>query len=79
MNPAFSSENASSSGARIVNPPAFAVMSCELMLLMISVVFNNRTKTEKGETGERREGEREQESMAKILVLVPNYFNKLTI
>ncbi|XLU67625.1 hypothetical protein S245_026678, partial [Arachis hypogaea] len=36
---------ASSSGARIVMPPVLAVMSCELMLFIISVVFIRRIWT----------------------------------
>ncbi|KAL4389114.1 hypothetical protein AHAS_Ahas03G0012700 [Arachis hypogaea] len=44
-NPAFRFENASSSGARIVMPPVLAVMSCELMLFIISVVFIRRIRT----------------------------------
>lgn len=45
-NPALRLENAESSGARIVKPPFFAVMSCEFTLLMISVVFRRRIRTE---------------------------------
>ncbi|KAJ1425980.1 hypothetical protein SESBI_10707 [Sesbania bispinosa] len=44
-NPAFSCEKAESSGARMVKPPLLAVMSCELMLFMISVVFRRRVRT----------------------------------
>ncbi|RDX93359.1 NAD(P)H-quinone oxidoreductase subunit H, chloroplastic, partial [Mucuna pruriens] len=40
--PAFSSEKAPSSGARIVNPPFFEVTSCAFTWLMIWVVFSNR-------------------------------------
>lgn len=45
-NPALRLENAESSGARIVKPPFLAVMSCEFTLLMISVVFRRRIRTE---------------------------------
>ena len=45
-NPALSCEKAVSSGARMVMPPLLAVMSCELMLFMISVVFRRRIRTE---------------------------------
>ncbi|KAF1897465.1 hypothetical protein Lal_00035171 [Lupinus albus] len=44
--PALRFEKAASSGARIVKPPLLAVMSCELMLFIISVVFSNRISTE---------------------------------
>ncbi|RYR70359.1 hypothetical protein Ahy_A03g016859 isoform B [Arachis hypogaea] len=44
-NPALRLEKASSSGARIVMPPVLAVMSCELMLFIISVVFIRRIRT----------------------------------
>nr|AFK34961.1 unknown [Lotus japonicus] len=46
-NPALRCEKAESSGARMVMPPFLAVMSCELMLFMISVVFRRRIRTEK--------------------------------
>ncbi|KAI5413179.1 hypothetical protein KIW84_057691 [Lathyrus oleraceus] len=42
--PALRFEKAESSGARIVSPPLFPVMSCEFMLLMISVVFRRRVR-----------------------------------
>lgn len=44
-NPALSCVKAVSSGARMVRPPLFAVMSCEFMLFMISVVFKRRVRT----------------------------------
>ena len=44
--PALRLEKAESSGARMVMPPLLAVMSCELMLFMISVVLRRRIRTE---------------------------------
>ncbi|RYR42853.1 hypothetical protein Ahy_A08g039295 [Arachis hypogaea] len=44
-NPALSCAKALSSGAKIVRPPLFAVISCELMLLIISVLFSSLVRT----------------------------------
>ncbi|KAK7404708.1 hypothetical protein VNO78_05667 [Psophocarpus tetragonolobus] len=44
--PALRFEKAESSGARMVMPPLFAVISCEFMLFIIYVVFRSRIRTE---------------------------------
>ena len=53
--------------------------SASPMVVAVKLLTSDDGGRERERRRERDEREREQESLAKILVLVPNYFNKLTI